>query len=354
MKLKLLPVMLLWIAPLYAGDTLSDAAGKSVDLQIKSGSNVSAPADRDTAAPPVQLKRYNPGIAAGLSLLVPGSGQAYTKHYVKAGCFLAVEAIMGVTAYQMTLNADYQRKLLDQADADQSDYASRAAFFSDSLGRMRQRGLPGAADSQWAQALSDSSVVNDSLSVLAGYNRDKHAFDHKLARQRIYNAFCWMAGCHLYNILDAVQGAGVFNDAGPRDPKLAGWLSAVPLLGLGQFYNGSARKAGMIMMVEGGLGYVTWSYWQLMLECERKISWADTVSIDQDKRVSLLNDWNYRRRFAFRSRNTYLWYLIMFYFYGIFDAVVDANLHDAPDKMRLSPDLAFGNSGVELSVRLNF
>jgi len=354
MKLKLVPVILLGIVPLYAGDTLSDSAGKSVDLQIKSGRNGSTRADQDANAGPIQLKRYSPGVAAGLSLLVPGTGQAYSRHYAKAGCFLAAEAVMGLTAYQMWLNADYERKLLRQVEDYQARYASRSALFSDSLARMQGRGLPSAADTQWVRWLSDSLFVNDSLRLLTGYDRDRREFDVHLARQRIYNSFCWMAGCHLFNILDAVQGTGVFNDAGSRNPRVAGWLSAVPFVGLGQLYNGSIRKAGMIMMVQGGLGYVTWSYWRLMLECERKISWADTAAIDENERVSLLNDWKYRQRFAFRNRNTYLWYLIMFYFYGVFDAVVDANLHDAPEKMRLSPDLAFGNNGAELSITLKF
>jgi len=46
-----------------------------------------------------------------------------------------------------------------------------------------------------------------------------------------------------------------------------------------------------------------------------------------------------RRGEAFRNRNMWMWYSVAFYLYGIFDAWVDANLHDARVKMKLEPDL---------------
>jgi hypothetical protein len=33
----------------------------------------------------------------------------------------------------------------------------------------------------------------------------------------------------------------------------------------------------------------------------------------------------------------YLWYSFFFYFYGVFDAIVDAHLHDYHKKIRLNP-----------------
>jgi hypothetical protein len=50
----------------------------------------------------------------------------------------------------------------------------------------------------------------------------------------------------------------------------------------------------------------------------------------------------------------YLWYSILFYFYGILDAVVDAHLHDAGAKMKLEPDLVPQNKQVGLTLTVPF
>ena len=42
---------------------------------------------------------YKPALAGCVSLLVPGGGQVYTGHYLKAGTFLALEAITGSVSY---------------------------------------------------------------------------------------------------------------------------------------------------------------------------------------------------------------------------------------------------------------
>jgi hypothetical protein len=48
------------------------------------------------------------------------------------------------------------------------------------------------------------------------------------------------------------------------------------------------------------------------------------------------------------------WYSLVFYIYGVLDAVVDAHLHDAPTKMKLEPDLTPGQNKVGIRLKMNF
>ncbi|MDP2207764.1 MAG: hypothetical protein Q8K98_03185 [Bacteroidota bacterium] len=55
--------------------------------------------------------KKSPFIAGGLSLLIPGAGQIYTKSYIKAGIFLAVEAAAWIYSSSYTKKGDDQTKL---------------------------------------------------------------------------------------------------------------------------------------------------------------------------------------------------------------------------------------------------
>ena len=75
------------------------------------------------------------------------------------------------------------------------------------------------------------------------------------------------------------------------------------------------------------------------------------ISIDStyhDSRVRQLTDRfnDYRRR-----RNSFIWYSLGFYFYNVFDALVDAHLHDFDDRpdISLRPDCE--SPGLHMSAR---
>jgi hypothetical protein len=185
---------------------------------------------------------------------------------------------------------------------------------------------------------------------------DRDRFDALETRYVIYQSVSWMAGIYYYNILDALHATGVFKDDSKKNPGLAGWLSAVPALGLGQFYNGEVSKAGMIFMTQFNLGYLAYNYHRLMRRCEEYELQAlgDSLTYANYTAKGYGNDWESRRKNAFRNRNMYLWYSILFYFYGILDAVVDAHLHDAGAKMKLEPDLVPQNKQVGLTLTVPF
>jgi hypothetical protein len=50
----------------------------------------------------------------------------------------------------------------------------------------------------------------------------------------------------------------------------------------------------------------------------------------------------------------YLWYLVFFYGYSIFDAVVDAYLHEYPEKMKIEPDLVITDKMVYCALQTTF
>jgi hypothetical protein len=62
------------------------------------------------------------------------------------------------------------------------------------------------------------------------------------------------------------------------------------------------------------------------------------------------DDWFSFRQRSFTNRNMYLWYSIFFYFYSIFDSVVDAYLHDYPQKMKIAPDLVVGPEFISITI----
>jgi hypothetical protein len=112
-------------------------------------------------------------------------------------------------------------------------------------------------------------------------------------------------------------------------------------------------------MTQFNLGFLAFNSQQLMHQCE-----IYEVAAGKDGPHSPLyltyaakglnNDWENRRKNAFRNRNMYLWYSLMFYFYGVLDAVVDAHLHDAGAKMKLEPDLVPQNKQVGMTMTMPF
>lgn len=282
------------------------------------------------------VKSYNPAIALTASVLLPGAGQVYTGHYIKAGLFFVSEIGVGLFGYQRYIYASALKKNTDSITAIWKTLKDSVAI---------------------TRSPSDSTK-NDTTDV--GFfwklKADSARFEENDTRNVLLQSFAWMVGIYYYNVLDALQCAGVLKDSSKKDPAVAGWLSAIPGLGLGQIYNGELSKAGMILMTQLNLAYVAFNYHMSMIECEHA-----EASVDPNNKpeYSLFygpqrDRWEYRRTNAFRNRNMFLWYSLAFYFYGILDAVVDAHLHDAPLKMKLEPDLTPQSKEIGLKATFAF
>jgi TM2 domain-containing membrane protein YozV len=282
------------------------------------------------------VKSYSPGLALAASLVIPGAGQVYTGHYIKAGLFFVSEIGVGLFGYQRYL---YTVALKKNADSISALWNS----VKDSIAVKRS-------------VLDTTKYDTTDVGFFYKLQSDSAHFEETDTRNVLYQSLAWMAGIYYYNILDALQSAGVLRDSSKKNPAVAGWLSAIPGLGLGQIYNGELSKAGMILMTQLNLAYVAFNYHMSMVACEKA-----EASVDPNNKpeYSLFygpqrDRWEYRRTTSFRNRNMFLWYSLAFYFYGILDAVVDAHLHDAPLKMKLEPDLAPQSKEIGLKATFSF
>lgn len=275
---------------------------------------------------------FNPFLIAGASLVVPGAGQMYTKHFIKGGMFLASEAIAVSVATSM---------------------------FNDSK-RIKES----------TKAFLLRADLDTGISRIRGFNdAELSKYSERLSRYRAYNSLAWASGLYVYNVLDAFECSNIIDKSGSRSPLKAGLLSAIPGLGLGQWYNGSISRAGKIFMGQMSMGVMALNYHRLMTdagdqygkvknEYDRHIIEAfvhnpDTAELSSN-RGRYLASWESERSGAFKARNTWLWYSLFFYIYGIFDAVVDAHLHDYPEKMRMYPDLVPQGDGALLRLNVKF
>lgn len=273
---------------------------------------------------PDSVRRHKLLIPVSASLVLPGAGQFLTGHYVKAAFFAGAEAalISSVNFWFKTAKADAA------AAAGYADIAKRAGEAGDRL------------DSAYLCEQSFLSL--------------RSAFE---ARLSAYSFLSWAIGGYVFNALDAVGCTNAFKNSTPRSPGKAGLLAAIPGLGLGQLYNGSIGKAGMVMMTQVSLGIMAYSSQRLMNRAESnygRLKSADADSLTRLVALQHAEDWNAARQRAFTSRNIYLWYSIFFYFYGIFDAVVDAYLHDYQQRMKIAPDLIVERDGVRFSIAKQF
>lgn len=267
-------------------------------------------------------RTYSRPLAGSLSLMVPGAGQFYTRQFFKGSVVTASEGLtIGIALY----------------------WYDRYKSFNDS-----KKPLLLKADT--ASGVVRLKLLNDA---------EMTELDARRAKYRMLNALAWSGGIYVYGFLDAI-GKTTAADNSERSPLKAGLLSTIPGLGLGQWYNGSISKAGMIFMGQMSLGVISANYHRLMTKAEReKKKLDDLESLDNKLYLEMNNSgyitkWDNERQNAFKNRNTFLWYSIFYYMYGIFDAVVDAHLHDYPEKMKLYPDLIPSDQGVELRLNYSF
>ncbi len=286
-------------------------------------------------------KIYDPVVCGALSAVIPGGGQFYSGHYLKAGSFIALEVITAGVAnfwYRESRNRKEEAGIFKERGGLYREAAKIYTKWSDSMKLIGNETLAaGYADS----ALKKTAQAKNNEEQAAILN-----YDAGDAACRMYNAVSWMLGGYIYNILDGIGCSRFFIDEGERNPVKAAYLSAIPCLGLGQIYNGSPSKAGMIFMTQVSMGVLAFNYHRLMKDAQIHIS----TSVDS----SFNKDWEARRNSAFRNRNQWLWYSIAFYFYGILDAVVDAHLHDFKMKIRAYPDLVPELSALQIKIEGRF
>ena len=301
----------------------------------------------DTIAPKkvnIDLANYkikNPVVAASLSFVIPGAGQAYTGNYVKSGLMLASEVILGLITYYQNEDDKFLNTVANSANDSFMVHQNSMNF-----------------DTSTSKTARGDSISIDTIFVGIHYRLqyDFARFRELENRYVVYQCLTWEAGAYYFNIMDAIRNTGYFNDNRPRNPATAGWLSAIPGLALGQIYNGSLDKAGLIFMTQCNLAYMVYNYNKLMRICEDNLNVLQNPASRESKDSSasqLINSWNSKYNEAFRNRNMYLWYGLFSYFFGIFDAVVDAHLHDSSAKMKLEPDLMpiQKRFGLKLSVK---
>jgi len=293
---------------------------------------------------PLKLVTKSPISTVAISALIPGGGQMYTGNYVKSGMFFAAEAIFGLITYYQYENGKY--------------YHDNSQIWFDSLTRFGNGYIIKKDTVKNGSNTGDSAYVDTtfrSTNLRMHYNYS--SFEEKENRNTFRQSALWMAGIYYWNILDALKNTRFFSNSDPKNPVTAGWLSAVPALGLGQFYNGELSKAGMIFTAQLSMAYMVYNYNDLMRICEnniRMLSAPGTRETKDPDAADLLSKWNSKHSEAFRNRNMWAWYSLVFYIYGVLDAVVDAHLHDAPTKMKLEPDLTPGQNKVGIRLKMNF
>jgi hypothetical protein len=294
--------------------------------------------------PSTYLHAKNPITSGAFSALIPGAGQIYTGNYIKSGLFFTSEAIMGLVAYNRFLWRD--------------DFRKNSKVMYDSMMQYKDV-IDTVTRTVKNKANTPDSVYKDTIFKSLGFkmNYDYNQFLERENRYFIYQTIVWMSGLYYWNILDAIQNTKFFMNDDPKIPSKAGWLAAIPALGLGQLYNGELWKAGMVFMVQTNLAYMVYNNNKLMQICEDnlRIISSPFTREGKDKAAEQLKiSWDSKRSDAFRKRNMWAWYSIAFYFYSIFDAIVDAHLHDSAKKMKLEPDLLTGEKGIGLHFTMTF
>jgi hypothetical protein len=264
-------------------------------------------------------KRYNLFAAVGLSLAVPGAGQVYTRHPVKGALLFGAEAICGLVLF-----AD---RVPQMRRADERINLQKEKIDSLSAAQTLLNNAPGTTDSTILK-LYNNAVLTERM----------YAFERRQTKYSMYHALGWLSGLHLWNVMDALQFSRQFDNDDTRNPTMAGLLSMVPGLALGQIYNGSLSKAGMIWMTQTMLLAMAIDHNRLMKQCiDERAFFLDTTTWESGYESLYKPLWEEKYDQAFTQRNMYLWYSVFFYLYAIFDAVVDANLHDYRRKIRLDP-----------------
>lgn len=334
-RFTVLFIIIICIAPYsLAADSLSresaaDSAGH--DSSMLYGITMPSPSlltDKKIQEP----TRYDLLTPVGLSLAFPGLGQIYCKKRVLGSLFISTELIMGLMV--------------------RFRYTAYTGELTDNVTMLEQS----------VHALNKTiASVNDSLQlVILKDSLHQRTQDYEFARLErrrgrytMYHSIGWSVGLYVWNIVDVFSSSNHFANNAPKKPFLAASLSSIPFLGLGQIYNGSFSKAGLIWTTQVMLAFMAYNYHRLMQDCIDSRNVLLQSDVTKIKKEYYAFQWNNEYTNSFKRRNTYLWYFVLFYFYGIFDAAVDAHLHDYEPRIRLSPDLGMDIDKKSVSFTMN-
>lgn len=271
---------------------------------------------------------YLTGLSLGL--LLPGGAQYYTKHYVRAGFLTAFETyLLSEVLYNQPLRRSKRLSSADQDLRDAMPYADSMTLFPSSK----------RYDS-WSQSFHNQlDNARENLNVIEENNG------------LLISEWAWLAGLHLYGLMDGYEM--IHRNRNPRSTETKSVTTAVLLSALlpgsGQIYNGSYGKAGLLYMSFIG-SYYSFQARQHTVDYydqRRRIAFAENNS-------SLYSEMSDRATFFRKKRNQYFWAPLLFYFYSIADAAVDAKLSDFDDPKNfawapIGPDLSPG-----ISLAFNF
>lgn len=209
------------------------------------------------------VHRKNPVLPGAASMIVPGAGQCITGHYVKAVFFIALESIFtGQALYWRSNSAVIERNANNTFNANMKSWKAM-----DTATRSR----------------------SDSISFCEDLNLNRHgAMDMRFDS---YNFTVWAVGAYIYNVLDAVNSSDYFRNSDPKKPGTAALLAAVPGLGLGQLYNGSISKAGMVMMGQFSLGMMAYNSQRLMTDADNNYGRLTSSQTDSLTRAVGVGYW---------------------------------------------------------------
>jgi TM2 domain-containing membrane protein YozV len=312
------------------------------DTSVVSGTSDTLPHSDSLSTGADSRTTKSPVKAALLSLVIPGAGQFYTGRYIKGSVILTSEVILGAFTYDRYQNYTLQRDAAQMFSDSLAVHRNTITVHPDTISR-----------TQGDTIVQDTTFVGIHYDMMYQYAQ----FLETKSRNLVNQSLVWGLSFYYFNVLDALKNTGYFDDTGTRSPSKAALLSAIPFLGLGQLYNGELSKSGLIFMAQLSVAYMAYNNNTLMGICEKNITKIESKGSAENRDIDaarLDRLWNSAHSEAFKSRNTYIWYSVVLYLYGIVDAVVDAHLHDFPAKMQLEPDLVPEKGQVGMKVRYNF
>ncbi len=267
-------------------------------------------------------KKYSPIKSIVYSALLPGAGQFYCERKSRAAVFLGTELIIGsVALFRYYGEGEY----LDT----QEKYKTSFSNYYNLLNHFNYQKYKNQNTNSVDSVYSDLRTLYE------------NQFNARTKRKSFRHFIGWGTGIYITNILDALSSSHHFYDDKPRKPGTAAALSAIPCLGLGQIYNGSFQKTGLLLTTQTMLLYMAIDKNILANYCIDKRDEIKAINDSTTLNFSISADhekfWKDKYNSEIKRRNMYLWYFVLFYFYGIFDAAVDAHLHDKRVKVRLTP-----------------
>jgi TM2 domain-containing membrane protein YozV len=257
-----------------------------------------------------QRQSYTVGLTLGA--LVPGGAQFYTKHNIRGGILLGLESyLLSEVLVNQALRRD---KNLQQARillAGVSPYADSMARFA---GDPRYETWSAQFRGGVRSARVNLAVVEEAQGLWA-------------------SQWAWLAGLHLYGLLDGYEmiernrNGRVYRPKSTRAAVL--WSLAIP--GGGQWYNGSPGKAGLLYM--GYLG--SWISFQARQHSVEYYEAQKNLALAENDQ-SLAQDMSERATFFRKKRNQYIWAPMLFGMYSVADAAVDAMMSDFDNPAHLA------------------